>query len=236
MRSGHRATAPAVLPGKSPPHVDRQIGITWPSSPPKAVASGANSGDPRGSCRAHPRTNRSEERVGHAQWAAPAQSIAGLMRRGSECPRRGCDEGGGDLVGDPGRRNNRGDAELGIELKCNPGPAVGAQQPSARELLVGRMVRHPRECHGARRLDRDREKKLELLDERPPGDMDLHPYALRLTPGGTLEDLDGSDDGGAPVGVAIDRGEEGEALLEGCPYVRCRFSMKLSCMHSRPIA
>ena len=62
--------------------------------------------------------------------------------------------------------------------------------------------------------------------------MDHHPYALRLTPTATLEDLDVSDHVRAPFGVAIDRGEQGEALLEGCGYVRCRFSMKLSCTHA----
>ena len=82
--------------------------------------------------------------------AAPAESIASLLWRGSECPRRSCDEPGRDLVGDPGGWNKRGHAELRVELKRNPGPAVGAQQPEGHELLVRRMVRHPCECHGSK--------------------------------------------------------------------------------------
>ena len=142
------------------------------------------------------------------------------MRPGGECPRRRCDERAGDLVGDPGRRHKRGHAELRIEVKRNPRHAVGAQQPDGRELLIGGMICHSRECHRSRRLDGYHEKKLKLLLERPPRDMYPHPYPSRLIPGATFQDLDGSDHVGAPLRIAIDRGQQGKALLERCGHLR----------------
>lgn len=90
------------------------------------------------------------------------------------------------------------------------------------------MIRHPPQGHGSRRIGGDRENKLELPDERPPGDVDHHPCSQRLTPGATLEDLDVSDDVGAPFRIAIDRGDQSKALLERRDDLRGRFSMKFS--------
>jgi len=153
----------------------------------------------------------------------------GLNGSAVECSTCRFDERGGDFVGDPGGRDKRGHAELRVEVKGHPGPGVGVQQPHGRELLVGWMVRHPCQRHGSRRLDGDREKQLELLGQRPAGDMDHHPHAARLTLGVMLEDLDVSDDVRAPLGVAIDRGEQGKARLERCGHVGCGVSVKWSC-------
>jgi hypothetical protein len=64
--------------------------------------------------------------------------------------------------------------------------------------------------------------------------MNHHAYAFRLTPGVTLEDLDVPDDVGAPFGVAIDRCEQGDALLKRCGDVGCGFSVKVSCAQRSP--
>ena len=64
----------------------------------------------------------------------------------------------------PGRARH---AKLRLELQLNPGHLIRADQPGGRELPVGRMIRHSCECHRSRRLDGDREKKLELLTSAP---------------------------------------------------------------------
>src|SRR4029077_701127 len=64
--------------------------------------------------------------------------------------------------------------------------------------------------------------------------MDHHPHASWLTPGVTFEDLDVSDDVWAPFRVAIDRGEQGKAILERCGDLRCGLSMKCSCPQRLP--
>ena len=166
--------------------------------------------------------------IAHDCSLASTRPRAARVDRARERPGRGREECVGDLVGHPGSRDQCGDTELRLELQPNPRPLVRLNQPDGRELLVGRMIRHSRECHRSRRLYGDREKQLELLDARPAGDMDHHPYACRLTPRVTLEDPDVPDDVGAPFGVAIDRREQGEALLERCGDIGCGFSVKVS--------
>jgi hypothetical protein len=65
--------------------------------------------------------------------------------------------------------------------------------------------------------------------------MDHHSYASRLTSGAALEDLDVSDHVRAPVGVTVNRGEQGKALLERCVHDRCGFSVKFSWTQCLPL-
>ena len=89
------------------------------------------------------------------------------------------------------------------------------------------MVGHPCQLDDPRRLDDDREKQVELADERPSGDAHPHPHAGRLTVATAIEDVDVSDDVRAPGRIAVDRGEQGKAVLKGCAHDLRRFSMEL---------
>ena len=67
------------------------------------------------------------------------------------------------------------------------------------------MVRHPCQLHASWRLDDDREKQIELPDQRSAGDVHLHPHSAGLPVGAAVEDLYVSDDVRAPVRVGIER-------------------------------